>query len=71
MRMAKERPEGLTREMMALLDDESAAVREIAVIFLGELRASSAHERLASVAKDDASSNVRDAAARILKKLDE
>ncbi|MHC4955387.1 MAG: HEAT repeat domain-containing protein [Planctomycetota bacterium] len=71
MEMARDQPEAMARELTTMLDDESAAVREIAVIFLGELKASSARDRLVKMSKDDASENVRAAAQRILAKLGE
>ena len=62
-------PERMTAELVRQLGDESAAVRELSVILLGEM--GTARDELAQAAEKDASPQVRRAATNALSKARE
>jgi len=69
--LSTERPDEMAREFIRLTGDESAAVRELAAVLLGEMKAGDAEAALTKLAENDPADMVRRAAAHALKKRGE
>lgn len=69
--LSDERPDEMAREFIRMTGDENAAVRELAAVLLGEMKAGDAEPALTKLAKDDPADMVRRAAANALQKRGE